>query len=498
MTHLLQVRGVSKSFGGTPVLSDVSLSLAAGEVVSIIGENGAGKSTLAKIIAGIVQPDSGALTLHGSPISFSHPREALTARIGMVHQELNLAENLTVAENILLGREPTRYGALNRAEMESIARAALSRLSLLIDPNRLVSTLSTAQRQMIEIARVLSFDAEIVIFDEPTSSLSEEEGRGLLTMIKRLKNEGVAILYVSHRLPEVLEISDRIVGLRDGKNSGEAPAASIQRDDLIKMIVGREIKDIYGYKARKHGESALSVKDFKATPWHTPTSLSVRRGEIVGIAGLVGSGRSELLESIFGVTPPESGSIEINGAPANITSPQAAWRAGMAYVPESRKEQGLILDSSIRENIILSDTRSPRSLALRQSARENVESDALISQLGIRCSSREQRAGSLSGGNQQKVVLARCLSTNPAILLLDEPTRGVDVGARREIYSLLFKLAEEGLAILFVSSELEEVIGIADRVFVMCDGEVRGELSRERLSEHAIMSLASHHSQVAA
>lgn len=498
MTDLLEATGVSKSYGSASVLSDVSLSLRAGEIVSIIGENGAGKSTLAKIIAGIVQPDSGTLALHGTPISFAHPGEALNAKIGMVHQELNLAQNLTVTENILLGREPTQRGVLDRQNMNDVARRALARLSVSIDPNRVVSTLSPAQQQMIEIARVLAFDAEIIIFDEPTSSLSEDDSRVLLNLIKRLKSEGVAIIYVSHRLPEVLEISDRIVALRDGRNSGESAAASVTRDDLITMLVGREIKDIYGYTPRVSGESALALKDFRATPWHAPTSLTVRRGEIVGIAGLVGSGRSELLESIFGVTTPESGAVEVNGTPVHITSPRLAWRAGLAYVPESRKEQGLILESSIRENIITSQGARKGLLSLRQKPQEESESDALISQLKIRCSSREQSAGSLSGGNQQKVVLARCLLASPSILLLDEPTRGVDVGARREIYSLLFRLAEEGLAILFVSSELEEVIGIADRVYVMCDGEVRGELTRDALSEHAIVNLASTHSQVAA
>jgi ribose transport system ATP-binding protein len=498
MAVLFEARGISKSFGTNSVLSDVSLSLKQGEVTSLIGENGAGKSTLAKILSGIVQPDAGTLTLNGKAVRFSDPREALAAKIGIVHQELNLAENLTIAENFLLGHEPTHFGTLDRRKMAEITRKGLSRLGLSLDPSRLVATLSIAQRQMVEIARALSFETKILIFDEPTSSLSEEDSRTLLSLITQLKAQGVSILYVSHRLPEVQEISDCIVALRDGRNSGEAFAPNISRENLIAMIVGREISDIYGYKPRPHGEEALRVQNFQARAHHTPTSFAVRRGEIVGIAGLVGSGRSELLESIFGITPPLIGSLFINESEVRLRSPRDAWNNGLALVPESRKEQGVILESSIRENIILSDRARQSALSLRDSIEERTTSDTCISSLCIRCTSGEQLTKNLSGGNQQKVVIGRCLATNPSVLLLDEPTRGVDVGARREIYSILFQLAEQGMAILFVSSELEEVLGIADRVLVMSDGDITGDLPREAASEHAIMSLASAHEQVAA
>lgn len=498
MTALLEAIGISKSFGATTVLSDVSLSLKRGEVVSLIGENGAGKSTLAKIVCGIERPDRGTITLNGNPVSFSHPREALAARIGIVHQELNLAENLSIAENFLLGHEPTRFGALDRKKMDASTREGLARLGLSLDPNRLVSSLSPAQRQMVEIARALSFQTELLIFDEPTSSLSQEDSRTLLDLITKLKAQDLSILYVSHRLPEVLEISDRIVALRDGRNSGEAVSPNITRDNLITMIVGREISDIYGYQPRTLGEETLRVQNFQASEHHTPTSFAVRRGEIVGIAGLVGSGRSELLESIFGITPPLIGSLWINGSEVVNISPRTAWDNGLALVPESRKEEGVILESSIRENIILSDRAGKSPFSLRDSLVERAQSDSFISSLRIRCASGEQLTKNLSGGNQQKVVIGRCLAANPSILLLDEPTRGVDVGARREIYSILFQLAQHGMAVLFVSSELEEVLGIADRILVMSDGEITGDLPRQQASEHTIMSLASSHQKVAA
>ena len=498
MTYLLEAQGIYKSYGAVPVLHDVSLAIRPGEVVSLIGENGAGKSTLAKILAGVTRHNAGSLRLRGAEVSFSYPREALNSGIGMVHQELNLAENLTVTENLLLGREPRRMKLLDRPAMRQEAKRALAQLNIALNPDTLVAELSTAQRQMVEIAHALSFNAELLIFDEPTSSLSESDGRLLLKVIMTLKAQGVAIIYVSHRLPEVQQISDRIVALRDGRNSGTAVPPNLSRNSLIHMIVGREITDIYGYETRPLGKEALKLSSFQATPWHTPCSFSVRAGEIVGIAGLVGSGRSELLAGIFGVTSAVTGSVSINGSSACISSPTQEWISGIALVPESRKEQGLILDASIRENVILSDQTKKSLLALRDQDEEREHTESLITSLHIKCRGPEHLCRDLSGGNQQKVVIAKCLHTKPTVLLLDEPTRGVDVGARREIYSLLFTLARAGMAVLFVSSELEEVLGIADRVLVMSDGEIKGEIPRESLSEHPIMSLASSHSQVAA
>ena len=497
MTALLEATAISKSFGSNTVLDDVSISIASGEILSVVGENGAGKSTFAKILSGIVAPDSGSLHLSGNEVHFTHPREAIDAGIGIVHQELCLAENLTVTENLLLGREKLRYGLFDRLSMKRVALTALERLGVTLNPNRLVSTLSAAERQMVEIARVLSYDAKLLIFDEPTSSLSDTEAHALLELIKRLKRDGVSILYVSHRLPEVQEISDRVIALRDGKNSGELKAPMLQRDKLIHMIVGRDIQDLYGYHSRPIGAAALELKNFRASPRHTPFDIAVREGEIVGITGLIGSGRTEILEGIFGITPPVSGTIRVCGKELSAPSPVTSSALGISLLPESRKEQGIIAESSLCDNVIISMLTKGGNGIFREKKTEREIALRCIESLRIRCSGPEQLAHKLSGGNQQKVVLGRCLATHPQVLLLDEPTRGVDVGARREIYSILFELAAKGLAILFVSSELEEVIGLADRVLVISDGQLRGELSREELSEHAIMALASPQSRIA-
>jgi ribose transport system ATP-binding protein len=489
--QLLAVDSVSKAFGQTQVLQEVSLSLARGEVLSIIGENGAGKSTLAKIIAGIVTPDAGALRLNGETLTCSTPAEATAAGIGIVHQELCLADNLTVAENIFLGREKTRRGFLNRDGMNDAACSILKRLGVPLDPAERVTNLSTGMKQMVEIARALSYNAQILIFDEPTSSLSDADAATLLRIITELRSQGVAIIYVSHRLAEVLSISDRIVCLKDGYLTGVVASHEATREKLISLIVGRELRDVYGSRTHELGEVALEVRDWRATPKHSPLTFSVRCGEIVAIAGLIGAGRTELLESIFGVRSPVSGSVTIQGAQTHITAPHQALQAGIALLPEDRKEQGLILESSIAENIILSSVEQLAGRLVRSFARESEQAATGAAAVRVRCAALSQPVQQLSGGNQQKVVLAKCLATNPTVLLLDEPTRGIDVGARCEIYTELRTLAAKGLAIVMVSSDLEEVIGLADRVLVMSEGALRGELTGSEISEQAVMRLAS-------
>lgn len=491
MTPILEVAEIDKSYDSHQVLFGVNFAIQAGEIVSIIGENGAGKSTLAKIIAGITRPDSGSIYWDGHPIIFESPANAINAGIAIVHQEISLVDTLSIAENISLGREPRRWGLLDSEAMRARAAKALTTVGCDLEPARLVGSLTSAQKQMVEIARAVAFDARLLIFDEPTSSLSEREGELLLGLIRSLASRGVAIIYVSHRLAEVQSISDRVVALRDGRNSGESSRDNLDRANLISLIVGREIKDLYGYAPRTLGEPRLRLENFQATSWHAPINLSVNAGEILGIAGLIGSGRSELLEAIAGVTPPVAGTISINGSLVRALTPCEALQAGVALVPENRKEQGIVPSFSITDSITLSRAAYARYLSLRSPHTERSEALEKIRSFGIRCSGPRQAIGTLSGGNQQKVVFARCLASSPSVLLLDEPTRGVDVGARRELYAILFSLAAEGLAIVVVSSELEEVLGISDRVVIMCEGAITGELARSDFSEHAVMSLAA-------
>jgi ribose transport system ATP-binding protein len=358
---------------------------------------------------------------------------------------------------------------------------------------RLVGTLSVAQKQLVEIARALAQKAKIILFDEPTSSLSEQDTDHLLTTIESLRSQGVTIIYVSHRLSEVMRISDRVIALRDGRLSGELTKAQLSRENLITSMIGRELRDMYGYTPRAVGEVVLELREFQASPNHSPLNLTVRAGEIVGIAGLIGSGRSELFEALYGVRSPRAGRVFIRGKELQPGSPSVSLQAGLALVPESRKEQGIIAPFSIREMVALVSGNEGEPSLLRSLFHEATKALRWISELGIHCTGPEQPVGNLSGGNQQKVVLAKCLASKPAVLLLDEPTRGIDIGARKALYELLFALASRGLAIVFVSSELEEVMGLADRALVMNDGAIAGELSRQEYSEHKIISLASHH-----
>jgi ribose transport system ATP-binding protein len=498
MTNLLEATGISKSYGTNRVLCDVSLTVSEGEIVSIVGENGAGKSTLGKILAGITPPDAGTIRWRGRSVSFEGPGDAIDAGIGIVHQELSLIDTLTIAENISLGREPLRYGFLDRNAMRECAGRALARLHSDLAPDRLVGSLSTAQKQLVEIARALSYNSHLIIFDEPTSSLSDHDGELLLSVITHLRKSGISSIYVSHRLSEVTRISDRAVALKDGRNSGDRAAPNIDHNGLISLIVGRELNDMYGYRPRTRGAPALTITNLRPTAKHTPSTFTVHSGEIVGIAGLIGSGRTELLEAVYGVRRVVSGSIDLHGSQHSIRSPHDACRAGIALVPEDRKEQGIVSSFSIKDSVALNMLGGSAPRLLRSRRDEWASAKRQIESLGVRCTGPAQPIGELSGGNQQKIVLGKCLSIHPTVLLLDEPTRGVDVGARREIYSQLFTLAEQGMAILFVSSEMEEAIGIADRLFVMSEGAITGEISREAFSEEAIMKLASPHPEEAA
>lgn len=490
---ILQVKGLSKAFPGVQALQDVSLELRAGEVVSVIGENGAGKSTLMKILAGVQPPDTGEILLAGQPVRFADSRAAIDQGVVLIHQELNLCANLNASQNIFLGREP-RWGPfiLSRL-MNERSRQYLRAAGLEIAPTTPVGQLTIGKQQMVEIAKALSVKARVIIFDEPTSSLSSKEAESLFAIIQSLKRQGCGIIYISHRLDEVKRLSDRVVVLRDGRNAGGLLRNEIHHDNMVRMMVGRDISSLYPRTQHPLGNQVLAVSDLR-TPAHPdkPVSFSLRSGEMVGLAGLVGAGRTELLQTLFGITPAVSGRIEMDGATVSIQSPRDAIRHGMALVPEDRKWHGLIVDLAIRKNISL--PRLNRTAVLGHFisfSSERSSSRKAIEQLGIKTTSDQKLAKFLSGGNQQKIVIGKWLALGPKLLLLDEPTRGIDVGAKQEIYRLMEQLAAAGMAILFASSEMEEVMGLADRILVMHEGQLCGQLSRGSFSEEAIMRLAT-------
>ncbi|MFI5379524.1 MAG: sugar ABC transporter ATP-binding protein [Tepidisphaerales bacterium] len=492
MPPLLQVSSLSKSFPGVKALADVSLSLNPGEVLAVIGENGAGKSTLMKILAGVQTPDSGQIVLDGRPVVIDSVQQALSLGVVLIHQELNLCDNLDIAGNIFLGREPRRFGFIDRRVIYRDAEAVLSRVGLDYSPKTIVSSLTIGRQQMVEIAKALSVNARILIMDEPTSSLSAHETEQLFRVVKDLRGRGISILYISHRLGEVKELADRVVVLRDGQNAGELARGEISHDRMVRMMVGRDISQFYQRASHQPGEVVLDVEALR-TPAHPghEISFSLRAGEIVGMAGLVGAGRTELLQTMFGVTPAEGGRINIQGRLVEINSARDAVQAGLALVPEDRKQQGLLLEMAVRENLSLASVRRDAIAGFLNGQAERDISADMIGRLGIKTPGDRQIVQYLSGGNQQKVVIGKWLAMRPRILLLDEPTRGIDVGAKQEIYRLMERLAGEGVAILFVSSEMEEVMGMSDRTLVMHEGRLAGQLNRDELSEEAILRLAT-------
>lgn len=489
---LLEARGLAKSYPGVQALLDVDLKIYPGEVLGIVGENGAGKSTLMKILAGIQQPDSGEIVLDGETVSFSNIRAATASGIALIHQELNLADNLDVAANIFLGREPQRLGFVDWKSLYSGAEEILRRLGEDVNPRTTVGDLPIGRKQMVEIAKALSVNARILIMDEPSSSLSQRETDQLFRIIRELKSAGVSIIYVSHRLGEVKRVADRVLVLRDGANAGELCGQDIAHDQMVRLMVGRDVTSVWEREPSQCGGPLLEVKGLVSDAFpKTSVDLSIRAGEIVGIAGLVGAGRTELLESLFGVRPRLAGKVSVLGKPLKTGSPQQSIRLGMALVPEDRKRFGLILEMSVRENLSLVVLRDIARLGFLDRAREDEQIEERIAQLGIRTPGPEEAVQNLSGGNQQKVVLGKWLAAQPQVLLLDEPTRGIDVGAKEEIYRLMGELAVRGVGILFVSSEMEEILSMSDRVLVMHEGGIAGELARGNMDEERIMSLAT-------
>ncbi|MCX5515596.1 D-xylose ABC transporter ATP-binding protein [Kaistia algarum] len=491
----IRLTGVSKTFSGIKVLKDVDFDVRAGEVHALLGENGAGKSTLIKIISGFHRPDEGgAMTVKGQPVHFASPRDARDAGIATVYQELLLFPDLTVAENIFLGHAPrTSFGRLDWTTMRTRARALLDDLdSPDLDVDARVGGLSVANRQRVEIAKALSMDAKLLIMDEPTASLADADVRRLLDVVRRLKARGVAIVYISHRMPEVFALADRVTVLRDGALIGTRPIAEVDHAELVSMMVGRSIDQLFPKVEVPIGEPVLELKGVSFRDEVRNISFTLRAGEILGIAGLVGSGRTELALTIFGITPATAGEIRLKGQPVSIKSPQQARDLGIAYVPEDRGLQGLIRPQTIRENVSLALLDRISTATIVDRARELTLAKDAIVRFGIRARGPEQPARQLSGGNQQKVVLAKWIATEPKVLIMDEPTRGIDVGAKSEIHALMSRLAGEGLAVIMISSELPEVLGMSDRILVMNGGTMVGIYDRAEATPDVIGAAMTH------
>lgn len=495
-TPLLEARRISKHFAGVQALRNVSLAVGRGEVLAIVGENGAGKSTLMRIIAGVITPDEGEILLDGQPVRITSVSQALKLGISLIHQELNLADNLTVGANIFLGREPRRFGLIDNAKIDADSRKYLAMVGLDVSPQTIVSTLTIGKQQLVEIAKALSTNARLIIMDEPTSSLSEHEAQKLFDVIRDLKSHGVSVMYISHRLAEVEALADRVVVLRDGERTGELPREQNKRNNMVQLMIGRDVSRFYQRTPHEPGEVVLAVKGLRthAHPQHG-LSFTVRAGEVVGLAGLVGAGRSELLTTIFGITPAVSGAVKAGKLGRPPRTSREAIAAGIVLAPEDRRQTGLVLPMNVKCNLSLASLRRDQRRGLLRgflnSAAENRVSATMIQLLRIKTASDRQVVRYLSGGNQQKVVLGKWLCLEPRVLLLDEPTRGIDVGAKEEIYKLMDQLAGRGVAILFVSSELEEIISMSDRAMVIHEGRITGELSRAELSEESVMRLAT-------
>jgi len=491
---ILELISISKTYPGVRALRDVSLAVAPGEVVGLIGENGAGKSTLMKILGGVTAPSSGIIKLRGEQKDDLTVSEAIRCGIAFVHQELNLFDNLDVAANVFFGREQLSHGLfhlIDTAAMMSRTKPLLERLGADFEPDTPVEELSLAQRQLVEIAKALSLGAEIVIMDEPTSSLTLTETNRLLGIIAELKAAGVSIIFITHRLNEIEQCADRVVALRDGAVVGKLQSDEIEHDRMIRLMIGRDLKALYTPPGESVGKEILVAKDIRTTTYpECAVNFSLRRGEIVGLAGLVGSGRSELARTIFGIDRSVDGSVTVDGRPLTIQSPGDAIARGIYLIPEDRKRSGLILEDDITSNISLPNLRRLARAYLLDRGREEKVATKQSARLNIRAASVSSVVGTLSGGNQQKVVLAKWLAMAPNVMLFDEPTRGIDVGAKSEIYGLIRALADAGVAVLMISSDMEEVIGVSDRILVMHEGRISGQLERDQFSEHQVMLLA--------
>jgi ribose transport system ATP-binding protein len=490
----LELVHITKTYPGVVALHDVSLAVEKGEVVGLIGENGAGKSTLMKILGGVTAPSEGVIRIDGRERASLTVADAIAAGIAFVHQELNLFDNLDVAANVFIGREPLYGGPLKLIDTKSLhdrVQPLLDRLAVDFGPDTPVSELSLAQMQLLEIVKALSLDARLVIMDEPTSSLTITETERLMKVIGELKAHGVSVIFISHRLNEVEQCTDRVVVLRDGRVVDELSRDEIAHDRMIRLMIGRDLKSLYVSPAAPPGAVVFELAELRTETYPgSAISLEVRSGEILGLAGLVGSGRTELARAVFGIDTPHDGAIRLNGETIQVGSPREAIDRGIYLVPEDRKRASLLLDVSIAENISLPDLRSYVSGAIVRARPETENAERQKKRLNIRAPHVATAVGTLSGGNQQKVVLARWLSMKPRLIIFDEPTRGIDVGAKNEIYDLMRKLADSGVALVMISSDMEEVIGVSDRIAVMHEGAISGFLARDDFSEQNVLQLA--------
>jgi len=489
----LELRHIAKAFGAVIALTNGTLRLEPGSIHALVGENGAGKSTLVKIVAGLYQRDAGDFLLGGEPVDFRSTAEAKAAGIAVIYQEPTLFPDLSVVENIFMGRQPRGpLGVIDRRAMRTEALALFERLGVRIDPDRPTLGLSIADQQIIEIAKAISLDARVLIMDEPTAALSGVEVERLFAVARSLRDEGRAILFISHRFEEVFDLCDTVTVMRDGAYVATSPIQSTAVEEIVRQMVGRDVTTLFPKLEAEIGDDVLVVEGLTRTGFFEDVSFAVRSGEIVALAGLVGAGRSEIARAVFGVDPYSSGSVTVAGEPLRKHDPAAAMRAGLALVPEDRRQQGLVLESSVARNATLAIRRSLTRLGLLTEASENASARVWASRLEVKTAALDTLVGTLSGGNQQKVVLAKWLATNPKVLIIDEPTRGIDVGTKAEVHRLLSELAQQGMAVLMISSELPEVLGMADRVLVVHEGRITADVPRAEATAEAIMFAATH------
>lgn len=491
MGEILSMRGITKTYPGVKALDNVSLDFIAGEVHAVMGENGAGKSTLMKILNGMFPADSGEIWFEGKKVEIHSPKDALALGITMIHQELNPIKELTIAENMFVGRYPKKGSIVDWRGMYAQCQELFRHWNVEFDPRKKVRDLSTAETQMLEILKAVSYDAKLIIMDEPTSAITEREVQKLFSFIAELKSRGITIIMITHKLDEVFQVADRVSVLRDGQYIGTKQIGELDRNTLISMMVGREITNVYPARNYQDGETVLSVSGLNRGRRVRNVSFELHKGEILGFAGIVGAGRTETLRCLFGLDRAESGTITLNGRQVQIRVPRDAIRNGIAMVTENRKEDGLVLCRSVMENTVLPSTFIHSSHGALRKKSECTIATEKCQRLRVKTPSYENLVNQLSGGNQQKVIVAKWLMMDPTVLILDEPTRGIDVGAKSEIYQIMNDLTQQGMSIIMISSEMEEIMGMSDRILVMCEGQISGELKRGEYTQEKILEYAA-------